>query len=209
MNNLKTNSTLNLQKISIIFLSLIFSFGVSAQELLESRQTSFHTYIYKIKDREAKTIYKKDTWKVDSTFFHTLVDSFPTDSQYCGQLPPGHYLKTYAEKNQQKFSITTIQDFDVFILNNNTDLCVQVYDLQGNIVEDAGVRVRWKMLRFDEKTKAYVDRKSNQKGLLEVTHNGFTAFYNLSREYDNSFIERPRCICGCPSNMLSLFPLTA
>jgi TonB-dependent SusC/RagA subfamily outer membrane receptor len=190
MNNLKTNSTLNLQKISIIFLSLIFSFGVSAQELLESRQTSFHTYIYKIKDREAKTIYKKDTWKVDSTFFHTLVDSFPTDSQYCGQLPPGHYLKTYAEKNQQKFSITTIQDFDVFILNNNTDLCVQVYDLQGNIVEDAGVRVRWKMLRFDEKTKAYVDRKSNQKGLLEVTHNGFTAFYNLSREYDNSFIKR-------------------
>jgi TonB-dependent SusC/RagA subfamily outer membrane receptor len=119
-----------------------------------------------------------------------LVDSFPTDSQYYGKLQQGHYLKTYTEKEKQKLSITTIQDFDVFIFNNNTDLCIQVFDLKGNLIDDAGVCVRWEKLSFNKKTQSYLDKKSNQKGLMKVTYNGFTAYYDLSRQYNNSFIKR-------------------
>jgi alpha-2-macroglobulin len=104
-----------------------------------------------------------------------LVDSFPTDSQYQNKLPQGHYLKTFAERDKQKLSITTIQDFDVFIFNNNTDLCIQIFDLQGNLIDNEDVSVRLKKLHFNNKTQSYLDRKSNQKGLLQVTHNRFTA----------------------------------
>jgi len=177
-------------KIIVLLLTVLFSFAVNGQKLIDSRQTSYYTYIYKISNKEAKKIYKKDIWKVDPTFFHTLVDSFPTDSLYQGKLLQGHYLRTFADKNKQKLSITTIQDFDVFIFNNNTDLCVQVCDLKGNIISDAEVSVRCKKLGFNKNIQSYLDKKSNQKGLLTVTHRGFTAFYDLSRQYNNSCITR-------------------
>ncbi|MCJ7446711.1 MAG: hypothetical protein MUO72_03370 [Bacteroidales bacterium] len=113
-----------------------------------------------------------------------------TDSQYSGKLPAGHYLKTYSEKNIQKLFITTVPGFDVKILNNNTDLCIQVYDLKGNIISDADVQIRQKKLQFDYKTQLYVDKKSNRRGLLKVSHNGYTGFYNLSRQYNNSAVKR-------------------
>ena len=179
------------KKKTIIFLViLLFPYNSYGQKLIESRQTSYYTYIYKITNKEARTIYEKDIWKVEPSYFHTLVDSFPTDSGFCGILPKGHYLKTFAEKNKQKISITTVQDFDVFIFNNNTDLCIQVFDLKGNIINDATVSVRWKKLCFNKRTQSYIDNKSNQKGLLKVTHYGFTGFYNLSRQYNNSCIKR-------------------
>ena len=181
------------QHLLIAFFAVLFCFfyrNVNGQNLLESRLASYYTYIYKINDREAKAIYKKSIYEVDTSFFHTLVDSFVTDSLYSGNLPQGHYLKTYAEKNRQKFSITTVQDFDVFILNNNTDLVVQVFDPKGNAIEDADLRIRWKKLRFDPTRQAYIDKKSNQKGLLKVTYNGFTTFYHLERDYNNSVPKR-------------------
>ncbi len=177
-------------KYIFLYLALIYSLSGFSQQLIKSRKTSYYTYIYQITGDEAKKIYKKGKWKLDPSFFHTLVDSFPTDSQYKGKLEKGHYLKTFTERNKQKLSITTVQDFEVFILNNNTDLCIQVYDLEGKIIEDADVRVRWKKLSFNQKTQSYLDKKSNQKGLLKVTCNGFTTYYNLSRRYNNSFIKR-------------------
>ncbi len=184
------NFTFHKPKSLLLILTFLFCFNVYGQKLIESRKTSYYTYIYKITGKEAKKIYKRDTWKVDPSFFHTLVDSFPTDSQYMGKLSRGHYIKTFADKNKQNLSVTTVQDFDVFILNNNTDLCIQVYDLEGKIINNAEVSVQWKKLHFSEKTQSYPDKKSNRKGLLKVTYNGFTAYYNLSRQYNNSFIKR-------------------
>jgi len=177
-------------KTIILLVIIVFSYSSYGQKLIESRQTSYYTYIYKITDKEAKKIYKKDIWKVDTTYFHTLVDSFPTDSEYHGTLPQGHYLKRFAENNKQKLSVTTVQDFDVFIFNNNTDLCIQVFDLKGNLIKDADVSVQWEKLRFNKRTQSYLDKKSNEKGLLKVTHDGFTAYYDLSRQYNNSYIKR-------------------
>lgn len=179
-----------IQKIVVFLITLLLSLSIYGQQLIESRQTSYYTYIYKLTNEEAYTIYKNSIWKVDSTYFHTLVDSFPTDRPYDGKLKKGHYLKTFADKNKQKVSITTIQDFDVFIFNNNTDLCIQVYDINGNLINDADVRINHKKLEFNSIIKSYLDKKSNQKGLLRVTQNGFTAYYDLSRQYNNSSIKR-------------------
>ena len=170
--------------------AILLCMQAHSQKLIESRQSSYYSYVYKLSEKEAEKIYKNDLDEVEPSFFHTLVDSFPTDSQYVGNLNKGYYLKTYADKNQQRFSIATVQDFDVFILNNNTDLCVQVYDLEGNIISDARVSVGIKHLNFDKKTQSYIDRKSNRKGLLKVRCNDFTAYYNLARQYKNSGIKR-------------------
>ncbi len=169
---------------------LLFSITSNAQNLINSRQTSFYTYIYKITDKQAEKIYQKDILEVDKSFFHTLVDSFPTDKAYQRKLKQGHYLKTFAERNKQRIAITTIQNFEVFIFNNDTDLCIQVIDLKGNVINNAKVVVRNKQLRFNKKIQCYFQKKANQKGFLKVTYKGFTAYYNLSRDYNNSCIKR-------------------
>ena len=177
-------------KYFLIFLYIILQQEGISQTLLDSRQTSYYTYIYKLTEVEAKKIYKKDLWVVDQSYFHSLVDSIPTDSSYDIELPFGHYLKTYTEKNKLKFSITTIQDFDVQIVNNNTDLNIQVYDSAGNIIKNARVLALRKRLHFDEKSQSFRDRKSNRQGLLTVNVDGFSTYYRLDREYENSWIKR-------------------
>jgi alpha-2-macroglobulin len=171
-----------------------------SQNLIKSRQTSYFTYIFKITDSEARQIYKKDLWKVDEKFFHTLVDSVPTDSVFRKNLPVGHYLRAYTVKNKLSLDVTSVQSFDVIILDNNTDLVVQVYDLKGEIIPGAEVSVRMKTLKFDSKSKAYIDKKSNQKGLLKVKWDGFTAYYDLTRKYNNSGLKRTsqKIIYGTP-----------
>lgn len=184
------NSKFSFLKISLVAGIFMICPVIKGQKLIESRQTSYMTYIYQLTDKEAKEIYKKGIWKVDPSFFHTLIDSFPTDGQYTGKLSPGHYLKTFSERNKQRFFITSVPDFDVKIFNNNTDLCIQVYDLTGKIISDANVKVRLKHLRFDKKSEMYLDKKSNQKGLLSVNYDGYTAYYQLSRKYNNSLVKR-------------------
>lgn len=187
------------KRVTLIILCLASSL-TNAQRLIESRQTSYLTYVYKLTNEEARKIYSKDIWEVDSSFFHTLVDSFPTDSLYLKTLPSGHYLKTYSEKEKQKFFIMSVPEFDVFILNNNTDLCIQVYDLEGELISDANVSIRMKTLRFDSKTQSYTDKKSNKKGLLKVKHNGYTAYYRISRHINNSLARRStrKIVYGTP-----------
>ncbi|WP_194777487.1 carboxypeptidase-like regulatory domain-containing protein [Pararhodonellum marinum] len=184
------NTTPQGKHLFLLIFFFIISLHAQSQKLLESRQSSFFTYIYKIADKEAENIVQKDVWVVDSTFFHTLVDSFPTDQEYKRKLPQGHYLKAYTEKNKLKLSFATIQDFEVFILNNQADLSIQIYDLKGQIISDAAVSVKGKTLKFDPKTNSFLRKKSNAKGLLKVNHGDFTSFYHLNRAYNNSGIKR-------------------
>jgi alpha-2-macroglobulin len=159
-----------------------------AQKLLQSRQKSYYTYIYKLSDKEAKSMH--DTWRVDSTYFHTMVDQYSTDSIYKRKLPQGHYLKTYTHKEKQIVEITTIQQFDVFILNNNTDLCLQLYDLNGYVITDAAVYLGSTKIDYNPSTKSFIKRKTNKQGLLKITHHNFTAYYNLKKQYNYNTLKR-------------------
>ncbi|MFN8207668.1 MAG: hypothetical protein U0T82_09730 [Bacteroidales bacterium] len=211
---------LSIKRIVVI---LLLSFFISnnsnkAQNLLTSRQTSYYSYIYHITNREAESIYKRKNWKATPEFLHTLVDSFPTDSGYRKNLSPGHYLKVHVDKNNLNFAITTIQNFDVFILNNNTDLCVQLTDLEGNIICDADVYAGCKKLRYHKKTQTYVDKKSNRNGWLKVTCQGLTCFYDLERDQFNPLVKRgsvnllygtPLAYAWRPLNYVLRLPLDA
>jgi TonB-dependent SusC/RagA subfamily outer membrane receptor len=175
---------------SFVLMLLLLTPNILGQKLIDSRQSSYHTYIYRLTNQEAEKIYRKDLMVVEPTWFHSLVDSFATDSEYTGKLPAGHYLKTHAGRNQQKFELYTVPGFDLQVLNNNTDLCIQVYDLKGQMITDAIVKIGLKNLRFDKKTQSYVDKKSNRKGLLKVSHHGFTGFYPLERQINKSGFRR-------------------
>lgn len=180
-----------MKNIYLILLCCIFFNGnLLSQNLLNSKANSTYTYIYKITQTEAKTIFKKGLRSHQPEYFHTLVDSFPTFKTYTKKLPQGHYLKTYVHNTSQKVFTTSVHNFNAYILNNNKDLKVQVYDLQGKLIENAVVTINNRKINYNTNTSSFVDRKSNKKGLLGVTVDGFTAYYQLSRKYNNSQFKR-------------------
>ncbi|PTB92048.1 hypothetical protein C9994_14585, partial [Marivirga lumbricoides] len=184
----------------LFWLFFITQLNVVGQGLLQSRKSSFFTYIYKINNEQAQKIYKNSHWKFDSTFLHTKIDSFPTDKNYQKPLSEGHYLKIYSEGNQQNISITSIQNFEVFILNNNTDFQIQVYGLQSDLIPDAEVNIGSRRVEFNKQDSVYIIRKANSKGLLRVKVNDFSAFYNLERRYNNPWSKRAfrKVVYGTP-----------
>lgn len=184
------------------FSFLIFSVLVitlEAQELIKSRQSSELTYIYKLADKEVKKINSKGLHIIDSTYMHTLIDTFPTDSIYNKPLSTGHYIKTCVRGSQQRTEYTYVPSFAVMLLNNDTDFRVQLYDLQGNIITDADVKLKSHKLKYDKKTHCFVKKKSNSKGLLTVTIQGNTAYYLIEKS-----IRTPALIRGLNTALYSV-----
>ena len=175
-----------------IFLILFSGFftTLSAQKFIQSTNTSTYTYIFKISDEEAKKIYSKKGNSLETDFFHTLIDSFPTGETYPKKLLPGHYLRTYSNRNLQNTEIVTVPNLEVFILNNSQDLVIQLYDLEGKIIKDARVKLQNKTITFNPDSQVYKFPKTNKKGWLSVNHEGFTTYYFLNREYNNSAFKR-------------------
>ncbi|GHT17278.1 hypothetical protein FACS189429_0980 [Bacteroidia bacterium] len=189
----------------LLLLSNLQVFGQGRNALAE-RRTSALTYIYRIADSEAKTLLLKTLEKIEQNLFYDFVDSFPADSTYRKPLAAGHYLFVKTVENRQTADYRFVPAFDVLTLNNNTDLCIQVIDLQGNIVTDAEVRVKSKLLKLDKKTNCYTDKKSYKKGILSVNYKGVTAFYRLEREMNNTSLRRGMnfVLYRTPLNLVSI-----
>ncbi len=176
--------------INIILFSLCLqSYG---QNLISSRQSGLYNYIYRITNTEAARIYRSsgNRWMRNEAYFHTLSDSFPLYEKYTGKLQPGHYLKVNVQGNELRAKIFSVLNVNVQELNNNTDLCIQVYDTTGHVVHDAIVKVKGRKLGYDGELKAYLLFKSNSKGVLEVRYKGVSSYFNLSGEFDYSPLRR-------------------
>lgn len=179
-----------------ILLSLILLFPagsysiLKSQSLTDSRTSSYYTYIYRITPKEAISLNRKKEKNFKAEYLHTLVDSFPTDGQYTGNLQTGYYLKTFSTKDIQSVELFPISAFRIFVLNNNTDLNIHLTDLKGSIITDAKVKLDQKLLRFYPETQAYTDRRSNRKGILKVQYKENTEYFLITRNFNNSLIKR-------------------
>jgi hypothetical protein len=183
----------NISKFSFLLLCICFlalTKNVLSQTVDKSRYSSYYTYIYRITNLEAKEIYKNNNWDFSPEFFHTKIDSFPTDSSYQKQLSPGHYLKVYSQKEQLYLDIASIYDFDVIAKNNEKDLCIQVVDTSGTPVGTATLELNGRKIKFDKKSKTFRVKKSNKKGFLSVTHNNHVLYSELSRMHNNPKYKR-------------------
>ena len=180
-------------KVIYFFLFVCFSLTVSGQDLLSSRQTSPYTYIYKLTSSEAGRIIKDgNIYRIgNGKYFHTPVDSFPTWTEYTRPLLPGHYLKVFSRRNMIEAELCSVPNINVQVVNNNTDLCIQLYDSTGIITSNAEVKIGGKHIGYNRSVKGFLLLKSNRKGILEVSYNGITSFYELSRQINNSFLKEP------------------
>ncbi len=171
--------------ILIIFFAQNILFG---QDLLNSSKSSKNTYVYKLTNKEAKQIFidVNEKMKLDwISLLHTPIDSFPKNIESQVDLPVGHYLLVNFDNYSQNIRTKSVSNVVVYAVNNFTDLSIMVSDVKGEIVSDAKVKINGKTLKYDKKTKTYIDKKSNQEGVLTVEFNQHVNFFNLERKRDN------------------------
>ena len=174
----------------ILMLGLLISGFLDAQDLAKSRTTSPYTYICSITDKQALRIIRNRSAGKDEELFRTVVDSFPTGTQYTGRLKPGNYVTAYVDLDKVRMEYTSVPNVHPGVIDNKTDLIIQVRDTSGRIVDDATLKRGGRVIPWDQAILAYRLPKSNLNGTLAIARDGITSFFTLERSLDNSALRR-------------------
>lgn len=179
-----------MSKSYLVFLGLLITLTSSAQDLMKSRTTSPYTYFYSINDREALRIARKGALVKERDFPFIKVDSFPTGSVYQERLNPGNYLKAYIDRDKIDLEYICVPNVQFSVIQNQTDLVLQIRDRNGVIVTDAEVKIGSRHIPFDTRIMSYCLKKANSHGIVTINYDGMTSLVRLDRSYNNSGIRR-------------------
>lgn len=169
---------------------LLVCIHASAQDLVYSRTSSYYTFIYKITNEEAEKLYKESYTVLADSLFHTLVDSYPSDSLYKKALPTGHYLYINSRGATLDAEMESVNNLDMAILNNHRDLLLSFYDVNGNAVNKLTPRIGNRNIPFSKKNNAYRIATTNRQGWIKVAHEGHVSFFDIQRKYNNNLPKR-------------------
>jgi len=161
-----------------------------AQNLATARSSSHYTLIYSITNDEARQLYFNNKWRVDEKFFHSLYDSYLSDSSYKKKLPVGHYLFVKANEATLTCEVKSVDNVDMKILNNHRDMLLVFLSDYGKEIDSVSLRIDARHIPFNKRLKAYRLAKSNRRGVVEATYKGHISFLSINRRYNNSSLKR-------------------
>lgn len=173
----------------ILALITLVSIAATAQNLVNSRRSSYYTFIYKITNEQAHRLYK-DMWYLENSFLSNLYDLYPTDSTYKKNLPLGHYVYVKTVAGDLSCELESVNNLDMKILDNHRDLVMLFHDSTGAELSSLDVRIKSKSIPFEKKTGTYRLRKSNRKGIVRVVYLGHVSYFEISRRFNNGFAIR-------------------
>lgn len=165
--------------LTFFLLKSILATSLWAQDLLNSRSSSYHTYLFQLKEAEASNLYSEGMEAMDESYLHSLLDSFPTDSGLQHSLARGHYLFAHTKHNQLVLELYSVGQLQFQVIDNQRDLILLVHDSLGTIIPNAEVWVGKKSIPFDPSLQAYRLPKVLTKGLVQLKYQGFTDYYQL------------------------------
>ncbi|MEQ8242845.1 carboxypeptidase-like regulatory domain-containing protein, partial [Fulvivirga sp.] len=158
-------------------------------ELLTSSRNSVVAQVFELTDDQALRFYNAKVDEVDDSILDQWVASVPIDSNIYESLPVGHYLKVHSVTNQLHTEVFSVTDFNIEIGNNQADLFIKIWK-EGVNIENAELKLRGSTIKFNKDLGGYWKRKTNKKGILEVTFEGKRWYFSLDRFRNNSWFRR-------------------
>ena len=109
---------------ALLFLCFTGLICQAQKPLTNSRQSSYYTYIYKLKPEDVLRFYQHPDKDLDDKVLHNPIDSFKTDDDrfWENNLPAGNYLKVYAEKNRLEYKLIENHSVYLKLMSNDYDL---------------------------------------------------------------------------------------
>lgn len=127
-------------RLPVLMLGLLITCTVKSQNLANSRTNSPYTYIFSISEKQALDLIRKGSTGKDEKLFSVVVDSFPTGTKYKGKLKPGNYVTAFVDYDKVRVEYTSVPNVHLAVIDNKTDLVIQVRDTTGRLIENADVR---------------------------------------------------------------------
>lgn len=160
---------------------LLVSLSTLAQPLVW-KDAPDETFVFKLSDKEALKLLKgrfrpKDWDRVLATPFTSFSEKW--------EEPPaeGHFIFANIERNKINYSYHPVIPFQVFLFKEYGALTLQVVDAEGDIRNDAKVRLDYKRLSYDNssQTYSYEDWSEEEDHILTVELDKFRAVFDLKK----------------------------
>lgn len=142
-------------------------------------------FVFEISNKEAqKLLTKGKSDEIFKSLLHTLIDTFDVDTGWKERPAKGHFIMASIHKNKMHCEYTSVFPYQVFLLKEFGALALQVLDLEGNIREDATVRLGAKKIQLDTLTKTYRMENESFTGnnrFVTVEFAGFRSVFNIEK----------------------------
>lgn len=168
-------------RLFILFLSLVFSVQLSAQE-------SKYALVFDISAARAENLLVSGEKSLDFLINKTPIDSIKV-GQDLSHLAVGHYLVVSNAGEKLHWRLLSHNKHQLYIQSDNKRLNVALVDEYGMAVEEAQMRIEKRAMHWDEKTQTY-GRARAKNGLLVTYLPTDTLFYQLTEVYTKPIVWR-------------------
>ena len=139
----------------------LFWIIVHAPVFLSAQNIEWNTspkigFVFQISNNEAEKLLT--TSAPDSVFhglLHTQVDTFDIAKGWTQRPDKGHFILARISENKLLCEYAGVLPYQVFLLKEYDALSLQVVDREGNVREDAVVKLRVRRIRIDRQSKTY------------------------------------------------------
>ena len=174
----------------LLFLSGIISMACYAQKpLTNSRQSSYYTYIYKLRPEDVLNFYLHPDKEFDEHLLHHPIDSFKTDKDWHNNLPEGNYLKVFVSENKLVYRLIENHSALLKLMPNGHDLRFIFLDKQGHSISNAAVMVNFKHVTFNSSSGVYQKNYSKKDTLIQAIYGGVVNIFSI-KQHNNYYNHR-------------------
>jgi hypothetical protein len=152
-------------------------------------------FVFQISNKEAQRLLT--TSRPDTTFkrmLHTVIDTFDIETGWNDRPSKGHFILARIHKNKIYCEYTSVFPYQVFLLKEFNALALQVLDLEGNIRQDAKVKLGVSRIRIDTAANTYRMENGAFTGnnrYVTVELDGFRSVFNIEKHeapsWDNGY----------------------
>jgi alpha-2-macroglobulin len=142
-------------------------------------------FVFQINNKEAQkllTITSPDT--IFNGLLHTQIDTFDVKKGWLNRPAKGHFILATIVENKLHCEYTSVFPYQVFLLKEYNALALQVLDLDGNLREDAIVKLKLRRLRIDGESKTYPIENAwfnDNNKIVTVELDGFRSVFNVEK----------------------------
>lgn len=176
-----------------LFLIILYISSQGQESLSGSMQTGPYTYIYRINEKEANSLFRSAMKKFGEQYLHTIVDSFLASKGEMPKLERGNYLFVQASKNRLECKLNIIDDLQYKLITNNHDLIISLHTKSGSAITNATVFINKKKVPFDKDLQAFRIAKRRRSGTIRIYHEKVLHQFSLANNrnyYQNSFFRK-------------------
>ena len=142
-------------------------------------------FVYEISNREAqKLLTGTRSAGITTDLLHTLTDTFAVQKGWTKRPSKGHFILANIVGTKLHCEYTCVFPYQVFLLKEYNALALQVLDLDGNVRDDAKVKLGFRRLRIDPESKTYRIENEGFTGEdqnVTVELNGFRSVFNIQK----------------------------